>query len=464
MSQVTFLGACGTVTGSSSLIEAGGARILVDCGLYQGDDELEKRNRRQFAFRPATLDAVVLTHAHLDHVGLLPRLVAQGFSGPIWCTPPTRPLARLVLEDAGEIQEEEARYARKKGYSRHAEPEPLYTSKDARAACERLEPMPFHEAKEIRPGFSVRFVRAGHLLGAGSVEITAKGGDGVRRSWIFSGDVGRYDAPILQDPEPPAVEASGLVLESTYGDRTHAPVGDGHELAEVIHRTLGRGGSVILPAFALGRTQDLLFRLTELVDAGELDPEVVFLDSPMAIRATEIYRQASPEFDEETVELVRRKMNPLAANRFQRARTVAESKALNDRKEPAVIVAASGMATGGRVVHHLAQKLPDPKSTVVFVGYQAAGTRGRALLSGAQTVSIHGRPVAVRAEIAQIPGMSAHADRDELLRWCRALPHTPQRIFLNHGEDPERKALAAAIHELGWPRPDLPLVGDTHAW
>ena len=464
MSQVTFLGACGTVTGSSTLIEAGGARMLVDCGFYQGDDELEKRNRRKFSFRPAELDGVILTHAHLDHVGLLPRLVAEGFTGPIWCTPPTRPLARLILEDSAEIQEEEARYAQKKGYSRHKQPTPVYTSKDAKAACDLLEPIPFHEAREIRPGFRIRFVRAGHLLGAASVEITAKGGDGERRSWIFSGDVGRYDAPILQDPEPPEVEASGLVLESTYGDRIHPPLGDGRELAEILHRTLGRGGSVIIPAFALGRTQDLLFRLTEMVDAGTLDPSLVFLDSPMAIRATEIYRQASPEFDEELMALVRRKMNPLAADRFQRARTVGESKALNARREPAVIVAASGMATGGRVVHHLAQKLPDPKSTVVFVGYQAAGTRGRALLSGADTVSIHGRPIPVRAEIAQIPGMSAHADREELLRWCRALPHVPRRIFLNHGEDPERKALAAAIHEMGWPKPELPLTGESHPW
>ena len=464
MGKVTFLGACGTVTGSRTLIEAGGSRILVDCGLFQGDEELEARNRQPFSFRPSEIDAVVLTHAHLDHVGLLPRLVAEGFSGPIWCTPPTRPLAGLVLEDSAEIQEEEARYAKKKGYSRHANPTPLYTARDARAARELLETVPFQDEREIRPGFRVRFVRAGHLLGAASAEISARGDGGERKTWIFSGDVGRYDAPILRDPEVPAASAEALLLESTYGDRTHAPEDTGARLAEILRRTFARGGSVVIPAFALGRTQDLLFELTNLVERGWLDPETVFLDSPMAIRATEIYRQATPEFDDETAALAHRKLNPLAADRFHRARTVDESKALNERRGPSVIVASSGMANGGRVVHHLAQKLPDAKNTVVFVGYQAAGTRGRALLQGAQAISIHGRPIPVRAEIAQISGMSAHADREELLRWCRALPAPPRRIFLNHGEDPARKALAAAIHELGWPRPETPLAGAPAEW
>lgn len=464
MAKVTFLGACGTVTGSATLAEWGETKVLVDCGQFQGDDELEARNRRPFPFRPRELDAVVLTHAHLDHSGLLPKLVADGYDGPIYCSRATRPLARLVLEDAAELQEEEARFARKKGYSRYAEPKPLFDGKDAKAALDRLEPLPFHETREILPGIQLRLARAGHLLGAASVELTAKGGDGERRTWLFSGDVGRYDVPILHDPEPPARATDTLLLESTYGDRTHAGQDPAEALGRVIDDTFARGGFVLIPAFALGRTQDVLFHLSTLVDAGRLDPDRVFLDSPMAIRATEIYRQAGPELDEELTQRARNGDNPLGADRFQRCRTVDESKRLNERDEPTVVVAASGMLTGGRIVHHLARRLPDRRSSVVMVGYQGAGTRGRALAEGADSVSIHGRRVAVEARIVQFQGLSAHADRGELLRWCGALPAPPRRIFLNHGEDPARKALAAALTELGWPRPQLPLSGATVEW
>ncbi len=464
MAQVTFLGACGTVTGSCTLLQFGDTRLLVDCGLFQGDDELEQRNWRPFPFRPQEIDAVVLTHAHLDHTGLLPRLVAQGYGGPIYCTKPTRPLAGLVLEDAGSLQEEEARFAQKKGYSRHADPRPLFTRRDALQAMKLLEPLAFSQEREIFPGITIRYVRAGHLLGAASIEIAAKSSFGGGQRWLFSGDVGRYNAPILRDPEPPSAAPDALVLESTYGDRDHPDENPGPHLAEIVRRTFARGGSVVIPAFALGRTQDLLFHLSELALAGSIDPDAVFLDSPMAIRATEIYRQATPEFDEDTQALLKADANPLAVDRFRRCHTVEESKALNERREPAVIVAASGMATGGRVVHHLARRLPEARNAVVFVGYQAAGTRGRALLDGAQTISIHGRRVPVTAEIVQMQGLSAHADCEELLRWCKALPAPPRRIFLNHGEDPARKALAAAIHELGWPRPELPLAGNKVDW
>lgn len=464
MANVTFLGACGTVTGSSTLVEWSGARILVDCGMFQGGDEIEARNWLPFGFRPAELDAVVLTHAHLDHTGRLPRLVAEGFQGPVYCSRATRPLARLVLEDAGELQEEEARYARKKGYSRHAEPKPLFTERDAKAALKLLEPLPFHQDREIAPGISVRLCRAGHLLGAASVELTGKGADGERRTWCFSGDIGRYDVPILRDPEPPSRAPAALVLESTYGDRAHADEDPVAALRQIIDTTFERGGFVLIPAFALGRTQDLLYHLSELVDRGELDEDRVFLDSPMAIRATEIYRQSAPEFDEELRELVAHGDNPLAADRFRRCRSVDDSKTLNGREEPAVIVASSGMATGGRIVHHLARRLPDPESSVVFVGYQAAGTRGRALIEGVDSVSIHGRRIPVGAEIHQMHGLSAHGDRHDLVRWCQALPGAPARIFLNHGEDTARKALAAELAELGLPKPALPLTGDHHSW
>lgn len=464
MAQVTFVGACGTVTGSCTLVDFGERRLLVDCGLFQGDEALEQLNWRPFPFDAARLDGVLLTHAHLDHLGLLPRLADAGFQGPIWCTRPTRPLAQIVLADAGELQEEAARYAARKGYSRHPAPRPLYDRRDAEAAIRRLEPVPFLEPLDLFPGVRARFLRSGHLLGAASVELTAKGADGERRRWLFSGDVGRYDAPILHDPEPPTDAPDALLLESTYGDRDHEPGDSERALGQTIERIFARGGSVVIPAFALGRTQDLLFHLTRLVDAGRLDEDAVFLDSPMALRATEVYRQAAPEFDDELRGMVQAGRNPLATDRFHRCRTVEDSKALNDRVQPAVIVASSGMANGGRVVHHLARRLPDPRHAVLFVGYQAAGTRGRAMLDGAQTISIHGRRIDVRAEIVNLRGLSAHAGASELVRWCRALPAPPRRIFLNHGEDAARKALAATLAELGLPRPELPLAGATAPW
>ena len=462
MPNVTFYGACGVVTGSCTHLDWGENQALVDCGLYQGDEELELRNWQPFPFRPAALTAVVVTHAHLDHTGLLPRLVAQGYSGPVYCTGPSRGLISLVLRDAGQLQEEEVRYARRKGYSRHPDPQPLYTEEDARRVLKLLEPLPFHEERELFPGVRLRYVRAGHLLGAASVEITGKGADGERRTWCFSGDVGRYGVPILKDPEPPAAPPAALLLESTYGDRLHTREDAAEALGTIIAETYARGGMVIIPAFALGRTQEVLYHLSALVDSGRLDPATVFLDSPMAIEATQIYERAESEHDEELEALAN---DPLKDGRFVRVRTVDQSKALNTRGEPAVIVASSGMANGGRVVHHLLHRLGDPRSSVVFVGYQAAGTRGRALVDGCETIAIHGQTVWVKAKVLQLQGLSAHADRDELLRWCRALPAPPQRIFLNHGEDPPRKALAVAIaEELGWPRPVLPLTGDSVPW
>jgi metallo-beta-lactamase family protein len=464
MAKVTFHGACGCVTGSATHLAWGDTRLLVDCGLYQGDEALETRNWQPFPFSPHELGAVVVTHAHLDHTGLLPKLAVAGFDGPIYCTRPSRGLISLLLEDAGKLQEEEVRYARKKGYSRHEHPRPLYTAADARRVLKLLRPLPFDEPHELFPGIRLRFRRAGHLLGAASVELAAKGSDGETHHWCFSGDVGRYGVPILKDPEPPLDPPDTLLLESTYGDRLHVTDDTEGHLRRVIAETFARRGTVVIPAFALGRTQEVLYHLSAMVDNGDLDPNVVFLDSPMAISATELYERARAEHDEEMAELVAADDSPLDAGRFQRCRTSDQSKALNSRREPAVIVAASGMATGGRVVHHLKRLLPDKRTTVVFVGYQAGGTRGRALVDGAHTVAIHGQRIPVRAEIQYLRSLSAHADSDELLRWCAALPAPPKRIFLNHGEDPARKALEAALVEAGLPRPVLPQPGFEVPW
>ncbi len=464
MATVTFHGACGCVTGSSTELAWSGRRLLVDCGLYQGDDDLEQRNWRSFPFPPHEIDAVIVTHAHLDHTGLLPRLVAQGFSGTIYCTKPSRALISLVLQDAATLQEEQARFAAKKGYSRHPKPEALYRVEDARRTLRLLQTLPFDEPHEIFPGIVLRYRRSGHLLGAATVEITAKGTEGRRDTWCFSGDVGRFGVPILRDPEPPIAAPSTLVLESTYGDRFHPQEDPKARLGDTIERTFARGGTVIVPAFSLGRSQELLYHLTELADEGRLPADSVFLDSPMAIDATDAYGHAESEHDEELVRRIDAGDDPFAVGRFARCRTVSQSKALNVRTEPAVIVAGSGMANGGRVVHHLLHRLSDPRNTVIFAGFQAAGTRGRALVEGAASVGIQGNPVPVRAEIVQLQGLSAHADQAELLRWVAALPAAPGRIYLNHGEDPQRKALAAALTAAGTVRPDLPLPEESVPW
>jgi metallo-beta-lactamase family protein len=465
MASLTFLGASGTVTGSATLLTWGSTRVLVDCGLFQGPEEVERLNWQPFPFAAEELSAVVLTHAHLDHTGRLPVLARNGFSGPVWCTRPTRGLARLVLEDAGGLQEEEARYAAKKGYSRHRNPRPLFTRADARQALSLLRPVDFDRRHEILPGIAVTFRRAGHLLGAASLEVRAKGADGERRTWGFSGDVGRYGVPILHDPQPLAEPLAGLVLESTYGDRAHPPDDTREALRRVIATTFARGGTVMVPSFSLGRAQEILYHLAALADEGVFDGGDVFLDSPMAIRATDLYRGAEAEHDEELAELVAHGGDPLDPGRFRFCRTVDESMALNERREPAVIVAGSGMVQGGRILHHLKRRLDDPRHAVCFVGYQAAGTRGRAIRDGAEVVVLHGQPVEVRASVHQIDTLSAHADRHELVRWGGALPAPPGRVFLNHGEDPARKALEATlVGELGWPRPRLPLLGDRADW
>lgn len=450
MATITFLGATGTVTGSRYLLDIHGHRYLVDAGLFQGEKELRLRNWEPFPVDPKTIEAVILTHAHIDHTGYLPRLVREGFKGPVFTTPPTRSLLSVLLPDAAHLQEEEARYANKVGSTKHTPALPLFDTDDAFRALQLLRAVRFGEPHTLHPGCTFTFHRQGHILGAAAVELQFKGRGGEPVSLYFSGDVGRYAVPILKPPEP-FPGATYLVVESTYGDRVHDAGDPRDTLAEVIAETSQRGGVVLIPAFAVGRTQEILYYLRELEEDGELALPPVYLDSPMAREATAMYRQAIAEHDAET-RFVEREDDPFFPSSLTVVTTVNESKALNTLPGPAVIISASGMATGGRILHHLRHRLPHPQNTVLFVGFQAKGTRGRRILDGEPTVKIFGEHVPVGARLAHITSLSAHADREELLVWMRQAETTPRTVFITHGEPEAASALAKLVsRELGWP-------------
>jgi metallo-beta-lactamase family protein len=443
MPTLTFLGAAKTVTGSKYLLEVDGYRVLIDCGMFQGLKEHRLRNWSPMPVPPETIDCVVLTHAHIDHSGMLPRLVSQGFNGPVYCTGGTEDLCKLVLPDAAHLQEEDAKFANKRGYSKHQPALPLYTEADAAEALSRLKPSPFGKKVAIGNGFEVEFINAGHLLGSSYVLFTRADRSGARL--LFGGDLGRYSRPILPDPSP-GVEAEVLLLESTYGDRVHPDEDDGAVLARIITETHARRGKVIIPAFAIGRVEELLYWLFKLEDEGRLPEMPIYVDSPMAIKGIAYYQARTDELDKAIV-AVRRKLP-----RFTAINSGLESKALVEKDRPSIIIASSGMATGGRVVHHLFAGLPDPRNTVLFVGFQAAGTRGRQLIDGAQHVKIFGQQVPVHARIEKIDGMSAHADAAEIIRWLRTFPRAPKMTYLVHGEIVAQDALRLRIaKELGWP-------------
>jgi metallo-beta-lactamase family protein len=442
MATLTFLGAARTVTGSRHLLEVDGQRVLIDCGLFQGLKELRLRNWAPMPIPPETIDCVVLTHAHIDHCGSLPRLVSQGFKGPIYCTAGTADLCGLVLPDAAHLQEEDAKFANKRGYSKHQPALPLYTEADAAEALSRLRPSPFGKKVAIVDGFQVEFINAGHLLGSSYVKLTRS--DNSSAGILFGGDLGRYSRPILPDPSP-GVDADVLLVESTYGDRVHPDEDDGQALARIVTETHARGGKVIIPAFAIGRVEELLYWLFKLEDQGRLPELPIYVDSPMAIKGIGFYQARTDELDKE-IHAVRRKLP-----RFTPINSARESKALVENDRPAVIIASSGMATGGRVVHHLFAGLPDPRNTVLFVGFQAAGTRGRQLVDGAQHVKIFGQHVPVHARIEKIDGLSSHADAAEIIRWLRTFPRPPKVTYLVHGEILAQDALRLRIaKELGW--------------
>lgn len=439
MLKLTSLGGAGTVTGSKHLLTRDGKRILIDCGLFQGLKNLRELNWTPLPVKPSSIDAVVLTHAHLDHSGYLPKLVRDGFRGSIFATYATRDVAELILKDSGHLQEKDAEYANRKGFSKHKPALPLYGIHDAERALEHFSAVPFAKPVQLPEGAILMFRRAGHILGAATADIEWGG-----KRIVFSGDLGRYGDPIMLDPEP-VPEADYIVIESTYGNRIHEPGDPTELLGSIIERTVRRGGTVVIPAFAVGRAQSLLYHLWKLRSAGRLSNIPIYLDSPMAISATDLLHahrddHRIPPGDCDTI-----------CGIAKYTRDVEGSKAITASSYPKVVISASGMATGGRVLHHLKAYAPDRRNTILFSGFQAAGTRGRALLEGAREIRIHGQWIPVLAEVDDLPALSAHADSNELLRWLSGFRQAPAHTFIVHGEASAAEALRVRIDkDLGW--------------
>jgi len=448
VASLQFLGAAGGVTGSKYLFSYGDDQVLIDCGLFQGLKELRQRNWAPVPIDLTRLRAVILTHAHIDHSGYLPRIVSKGYKGPVYAMPGTCDLLGVMLPDAAHLQEEEARYAWQKGYSRHSPALPLYTIEDAEQSLTLLRSLRVGESLEVIKGVSLDFGRVGHILGAGSARLSFEV-NGRKKTLMDSGDLGRYDRPILKDPEP-ASSADWLLLESTYGDRLHAKDSE-IELRNLIKETMAQRGCLIIPAFAVGRTQDLIYTIRKMEDDGEIPAIPVHVDSPMGLEATEIYCRHTEEHDFEMQQLRSKDNCPISSHKMVIHRTPEQSKSINQFKGPMVIISASGMATGGRVLHHLKHRLPNADTTVLFAGYQAEGTRGRSLQDGAKEIKLLGEVVPVRARIKVFDGFSAHADQGEILRWLGTFKKAPQMTYLVHGEPPAANALAEVIRErLKW--------------
>ena len=457
MAKLTFLGAAGCVTGSKYLVEAAGPsgtskKLLVDCGLFQGTNELKERNFKPLPVDPKTIDYAVLTHAHLDHIGWLPVLARDGYRGPIFANPATMELTELLLKDSAHLQEEEADRAKRKKYNRHEEERSLYAPEDVDPVLKLLKSMARSGGFDISPEFHVESFDAGHILGSSSLELTIREG-GKRIVVVFSGDIGRYGQPILKEPTTPPSNADVLICESTYGDREHQNGDPEGLLAQIVNRVAKRGGSIVIPAFAIGRTQTFMYYLRRLEDQQRIPRIPVYVDSPMALSATDLYIKHKEDHD---LEFSREegsdgKGDPLNVHEFHLTRTAEESKAINNVKTPCIIISASGMVSGGRVLHHLVHRLPDAKNAVILAGFQAEGTRGRALQEGAKTVNLLGQAVPVCAEIVEMGQFSAHAGKSELLRWLGALPAPPKQTYLTHGEPAAAQALQASIQQkFGW--------------
>lgn len=454
MASIEFWGGVGTVTGSKYLVQTNKSRVLVDCGMFQGLKELRERNWQDPPFDPRSLNAVLITHAHIDHTGYLPRLVRQGFHGPVYCSRGTADLLKILLPDAGRLQEEEADYRNRHNLTKHKPALPLYTEKDAYAALDFVKPVAnTGEAVQVAPGIRASFRIAGHILGSSLVllEIDRAVADGTERRVLFSGDLGHYDQPIIRDPVPPPA-CDYLLVESTYGDRLHDPEDPKVALARVINDAAARNAPVLIPAFAVGRTQELVYLIRELEDDKTIPILPVTVDSPMAAATTTAYANRKEEHDEEYASILTQQRHPLRTHSMTTASSKQESKRLNDAQGARVIISASGMMTGGRVLHHALRLVPDPEATIIFVGYQAAGTTGRRILDGEPEVKIMGQWVPVRCRIAKIGGFSAHADWAEVLRWLGGMESSvPKQTFLTHGEPEAANAMAGHIKEkFGW--------------
>ena len=445
MPTLSFLGAAQTVTGSKHLVNTGRSQVLVDAGLFQGHKELRLRNWADLPISARDLDAIVLTHAHLDHVGYLPRIVSQGFRGRVFCTPGTMDLAKLVLVDSANLQEEDARQANREGYSRHHPALPLYTVADAWRAVSQLQPVGYDRQVTVAPGIEISFVPMGHLLGSAAVRMHLADGPSI----VFGGDLGRFDRPVLRDPQL-IPHGDVLLVESTYGDRQHEADDDGARLAAIIAETAAKKGRVIIPAFAVGRVEEVLYWIRKLEAERRIPVLPVYLDSPMATEALNFYGNRVHELDPEFAENGGR-LTGFLTRRFTCVTSTQQSKDLVRSDKPAIVISSSGMATGGRVLHYLRATLPDARNTILFVGYQAGGTRGRQLVDGVKQVKMHGRLIDVHARIEKIDSMSAHADAGEIIRWLRGFTRPPKTTYLVHGEPPAQQALSARIQsELGW--------------
>ena len=454
MATIEFWGGVGTVTGSKYLVNTNRGRVLVDCGLFQGLKELRERNWQDPPFDPRTINAVLITHAHIDHTGYLPRLVRQGFHGPVYCSRGTADLLKILLPDSGRLQEEDADYRNRHKLTKHTPALPLYTEKDAYASLELLEPVAnTGETREVAPGIHASFSIAGHILGSSLVllELDHAGPDGRGIRVLFSGDLGHYDQPIIHDPSPPPA-SDYLLVESTYGDRLHDPEDPKVALARIINDAAARKAPVLIPAFAVGRTQEIVYLIRELEDEKAIPILPVSVDSPMAAAATAAYSRRKEEHDEEYASILATQRHPLRTHSMNTASSREESKKLNDDRGARVIVSASGMMTGGRVLHHALRMVPDPEATLVFVGFQAAGTTGRRILDGEPEVKILGQWVPVRCRTARIGGFSAHADWKEVLQWLEGIESgVPRQTFLTHGEPEAANAMAGHIKDrFGW--------------
>ena len=445
MFTLQFLGAAQTVTGSRFLLHIDGKRLLIDCGLFQGGRALRERNWEPFPTPPEDLDGVILTHAHIDHSGYLPRLIKEGFGGPVYCTSATADLLSLLLPDSGYLQERDAAFANKKKYSRHDPALPLYTEAEAREVLKHLKTVPYHQLSRLSDCLSFEYLHAGHILGSAMIRLNYKG-KGAETIVCLTGDLGRSDQPVIKNPET-IDRADYLLLESTYGNRVHEDNDILSYLQTLIEQVVQSGGSLIIPAFAIGRSQSVLYFLRQLEEAGRIPALPIFLDSPMAVRAVSIYCSHLEEHDFEMENLMAEDC-PLEAGGVRLVKTTEESKALNQFKGPCIIISASGNLSGGRILHHLKSRLPDSRNTVLFVGYQPEGSLGRLISEGKKEVKIHGKRVAVNARVEVLDGLSAHADSEELLEWVSHIKHPPSRIFLVHGELEAQESLKGKLEKV----------------